>query len=184
MIVCCLATHLLPHYYLELQQNKQNACCFIPNETVWKKFSPEIYCMLLVISNLFTSHQLYIFLYDYLQYIPNAVVVKRCGGACLQHSCVSTDKRMVPFSVSMTELFLVALNYGLCTLVTVIIDEECLKQFYCERWKQSTVKIFSCAKHTNAEQIMSLKYHKKVNSTIKFVVAMSLSSCLYVILCF
>jgi len=63
--------------------------------------------MLIIISNLFTFHQLYIFLYDYLQYTPNAVVVKRCSGTCLhQLSCIPTEKRMVPFSVSVTELCL------------------------------------------------------------------------------
>lgn len=66
-----------------------------------------MWCMLVVISNLFTFHQLYIFLYDYLQYTPNAVVVKRCGRTCLQQSsCIPTEKRMVPFSFSVREFCL------------------------------------------------------------------------------
>jgi hypothetical protein len=56
------------------------------------------------------------------QYIPNAVVVKRCGGTCQQQlSCIPTKKRMVQFSVRCRRDG----EKGICGTVDVEEHERC-----------------------------------------------------------
>jgi hypothetical protein len=60
------------------------------------------------------------------QFIPSTVVVKKCAGACLhQLSCVPTEKKMAPFSVSTTGLFMAV--YGVSGVETIrVIPLNCI----------------------------------------------------------
>jgi hypothetical protein len=73
-------------------------------------------------------------------------------------------------------------NYGLYKLVTLNTDKGSFKHRFLSAVKPvNSKKVLLCQTYKYTKQIMALKYCKHINSAMKFIVAMSLSSYLYVI---